>query len=60
MKKLMMAGTHDRELLITGSQFAGRFQLFAFDGASWSRAAAGRRRVFRLRRAALCCVKRFG
>ena len=41
MKKLMMAGTHDRELLITGSQFAGRFQRRGFDGASWSRAASG-------------------
>ena len=41
MKKLMLAGTHDRELLFAGSQFAGRFQRRGFDGASWSRATSG-------------------
>ena len=41
MKKLMLAGTHNRELLFAGSQFAGRFQRRGFDGASWSRAASG-------------------
>ena len=41
MKKLMLAGTHDRELAFTRSQLAGRFQRCGFDGASWSRAASG-------------------
>ena len=41
MKKLMLAGTHDRELPFNGSPLAGRFQRCGFDGTRWSRAASG-------------------